>query len=665
MDNKLEFPTQDDSMVISPKENAQLEDQELIPLKAKRTPWYIKQANKLNTYLGDDKKRKMGLKYALLVILLFFLLLFAVNKFSSGGKKHVFYNTVSNYIPNVKTWTHPFFDIQFENPTPYHDIKKPKTSQEDYIPMLHMACHLYSKDHLNIIIRDAEKQRYELPHEAPFPFPKDVKSVLPEESDFLMTFEFNPFNIIIKRKSTGEAIFRLTDRFVFTNLYMEISFMIPTEEIYGLGERVSPLQFKSGTYTIYTVDRIGQIDHGRPGFNTQGHHSMYLNKELSGFYHINLIKNISPQEVIIKERKVTWKAIAGVYDFHFFLGNSAEDVTQKYHTYVGGWTMPAFWHMGYQQSKWWGYKNLTHMESIIGNFSKFDLPLDVIWSDLDIYHGDQNFRFDNQRFPFAETKEMLQKHKKRWITVMQAYIPNQRDNPAWQHGEEILDLTIKNGITNAPLIGRAFSGNMYFIDFLHPKAKDFWKSMLEYMDNQLPISGIWLDANELTNLMRSWENSMDLFMQDVEKHKYYKLPFYPGNENFYNGGIIEIDSLHYGGVEEINVRSLTCFHQSLQTYEYLKSRNDTYFPFVLSRGNMFGMGQFSFHFVPDVTSSWELMRGSLGPVFTYQIFGMPMIGADVCGFVGWEPTTAELCARWHQLSVFYAFARNHHAPLLP
>jgi alpha-glucosidase (family GH31 glycosyl hydrolase) len=52
------------------------------------------------------------------------------------------------------------------------------------------------------------------------------------------------------------------------------------------------------------------------------------------------------------------------------------------------------------------------------------------------------------------------------------------------------------------------------------------------------------------------------------------------------------------------------------------------------------------------------MKTSIAGVMNMQMFGIPLVGPDTCGFFG-EPDQNELCGRWVQLATFYPFARQH------
>jgi alpha-glucosidase/lysosomal alpha-glucosidase len=116
-----------------------------------------------------------------------------------------------------------------------------------------------------------------------------------------------------------------------------------------------------------------------------------------------------------------------------------------------------------------------------------------------------------------------------------------------------------------------------------------------------------------------------------------------------------MEAVHYGNVLELNVHELFSTLQNQATYEFLKTKSPL--PFILTRSSTFGTGQFSAHWTGDNGAEWDFLRWSIAGNFNFQIFGMPFVGADICGFMG--STTAELCSRWIQIGALYPFTRNH------
>jgi alpha-glucosidase len=122
------------------------------------------------------------------------------------------------------------------------------------------------------------------------------------------------------------------------------------------------------------------------------------------------------------------------------------------------------------------------------------------------------------------------------------------------------------------------------------------------------------------------------------------------------------------GETEYNLHNLYGLMMAKTTFEYLTSNSSGYedyefLPFILSRSTFAGSGQYTSHWLGDNWRDWRYMNFSIAGIMNFNMFGIPLVGADVCGFFG-ENKDDEMCARWIQLATFYPFARYHIIHLL-
>ncbi|RXG65939.1 Maltase-glucoamylase, intestinal [Armadillidium vulgare] len=110
--------------------------------------------------------------------------------------------------------------------------------------------------------------------------------------------------------------------------------------------------------------------------------------------------------------------------------------------------------------------------------------------------------------------------------------------------------------------------------------------------------------------------------------------------------------LHY------DVHSLYAYSEAVATYNALSQDvfpNER--PFIVTRSSFPGSAPYTSHWLGDNTATFADLRASLIGIVEFSLFGISMIGADVCGFNG--DSFEELCTRWMQAGAFYSFYRNH------
>ncbi|EYU40890.1 hypothetical protein MIMGU_mgv1a003100mg [Erythranthe guttata] len=223
-------------------------------------------------------------------------------------------------------------------------------------------------------------------------------------------------------------------------------------------------------------------------------------------------------------------------------------------------------------------------------------------------------------------------------------------------------------------IQRLWPGAVNFPDFLNPKTAEWWADEIRRFHALAPVDGLWIDMNEASNFCNGlctipqdricpngtgpgWICCLDC--KNMTKTRWDDPPYKinaSGTQVPIGYKTIATSAYHYNGVLEYDAHSLYGFSQSVATHEGLL-RLEGKRPFILTRSTFVGSGRYAAHWTGDNKGTWDDLRYSISTMLNFGIFGVPMVGSDICGF--YPAPTEELCNRWIELGAFYPFSRDH------
>ncbi|KAG1674693.1 hypothetical protein FOA52_007217 [Chlamydomonas sp. UWO 241] len=324
-------------------------------------------------------------------------------------------------------------------------------------------------------------------------------------------------------------------------------------------------------------------------------------------------------------------------------------------------------------------------------YKSVGLPLDVMWSDIDFMDRNRVFTYDPVAYPPAEMAafvDRLHEADMRWVPILDPGVVALPGFGPYERGLGDGSALPLNGSvfisdrTGKPYLGTVWSGPSHWVDWLHPRASEYWLAEIASWraDGAPAFDGLWIDMNEPSNFCTgdvcvlspgfSWDAeatphataiwSCDgLTCSDPPTHDpLYDPPYAINNKGHKHlaDRTVPPTAVHWGGVSHYNAHSLFSIGEAKATYEALLNITGKR-PFVLSRATFPGQGRFSAHWSGDNAATWEGLRQSVAQIVNSNFWGLPLIGADICGFTG--DSNEELCARWMSAGAFYPFARNH------
>jgi alpha-glucosidase (family GH31 glycosyl hydrolase) len=564
-----------------------------------------------------------------------------------------------------------------------------------------------TQNRLHVKFVNAEDSRYEVPASL-LPRPAEPTSK-PAAMDYAFTMTNSPFGFAVSRRSDGRTLFNTTSsgsfgNFVFADQYWELSTSLNEgDSLFGLGESTQSGGFKlvpGSTYTLWARDCPSAVTNQ----NLYGSHPFYLNVAADGSAHGVFLANSNGMDVTYGSgaTSLTYRVIGGIPDFYFFLGPSPASVIAQYMEVIGKPHMPPLWSLGFHQCRY-GYPNIQTVETVVADYKKANIPLQVMWNDIDYMDQYKDFTFDPNNYPLTQVQafvNQLHQNGQQYVVIVDPgiastdpnYMPLQRGNAD--------NVWIRDG-NNNPFQGKVWPGLVYFPDFqLNPKAQSYWQTEIQDFLAQVPVDGLWIDMNEISNFCdgecggeppKSGDGGAHVRVRGGRRASRGRgsapptkgqqpslnsaslgqfnptNPPYPINDCGsgcpLHSKTISMESMHYpytlgdSDITEYNLHNLFGLAESIATKESLQNLSGGKRAFVITRSTFPGSGHHVGHWTGDNASDWPDLTYSINGILNFNLFGVPLVGADICGFLG--STTEEMCARWIQLGSFYSFCRNH------
>ncbi|XP_064476914.1 maltase-glucoamylase-like isoform X2 [Ornithodoros turicata] len=545
---------------------------------------------------------------------------------------------------------------------------------------------------LRIKMYDSDNQRYEVPVQDNFTLLDEQHSA--DNPAYTVEQGVTPkgyFSFTVKRKDSETIILDTSvGNMVLADQLLQFVTKLATKNVYGFGENPHVSyrhKFDSTTWPMFARDEGPD----EPPKNVYGVHPFWMCLEKDGKAHGVLLLNSNAMEYTFHPDQILQLvSIGGILDFFVFVGDGPNHVVELYTDLIGKPFLPPYWALGFQLSRY-GYNSVANLTQVLDRNHAANIPQDVQHIDIDYMHERIDFTIDP--VDFAGLQETLSRYTERGLKIVTIFDPaiiaNRSGYDTYKRGfhQDVYikwpsDVTNENRsnpwndeVTMDVMYGQVWPpGPVAFPDFFKDSTGVWWEQEIASFLKSLTFHAIWIDMNEpadfstnmfiptLCNKKRAEDN--ECWRLRCPKNRYDDPPYATAAATQYGEkNRLRDKTICMVGVQgdrnqyrHYDVHNLYGWSQAVATHKVINN----VFPersFVLSRSTYVSSGRYAGHWLGDNLSRWTDMHRSIIGMLEFNMFGIPYVGADICGFFG-EPTP-ELCTRWMQLGAFYPFSRNH------
>ncbi|ELU5585788.1 DUF4968 domain-containing protein [Clostridium perfringens] len=395
---------------------------------------------------------------------------------------------------------------------------------------------------------------------------------------------------------------------------------------YGLGEKGGDLN-KKGYYTEnFNTDDPETDDDSITYYKTIPFYVALKEESTYGIFFDNSFRSYFDMGKEMGDR-IFFGAIGGQIQYYFIPGESIKEVVKNYTALTGRMEMPPLWSLGYQQCRF-SYFSQEEVRELVKTFEEKDIPLDVVYLDIDYMDGFRVMTFKTPNFDDAAGLIGDLKEKGiRTITIIDPGVKVDEEYDVFKRGKEGNHFTKK--LDGEIFIGAVWPGDSAFPDFSNKDCREWWKSELKKFISEHGMDGIWNDMNEPCVFNNDHKTMLETCLHNSDN------------------GVIEHKEFHnrYG------------FEMSRCSKEAQEELHPNERGFSMTRATYAGGQRYSSVWTGDNMSLWSQMRMSISMNANLGISGFSFVGNDVSGF-GLD-SSEELFIRWMEMGPFIPIFRNH------
>ena len=427
--------------------------------------------------------------------------------------------------------------------------------------------------------------------------------------------------------------------------------------VFGLGEQVRGINKRGWIYESWNTDDP-IITEGRTSLYAAHNFILIFGKTTFGVFFD------CPSRVVFDigytdrdELVVT----CGDVDVYVIEGNTPKEIVQSFRTLIGESYIPPKWAFGFAQSRW-GYKNEEDIRTVWENYRKNDLPLDMIFMDIDYMEEYKDFSVNKERFPdLPALSAELKADGVRLVPIIDAGVKVQEGYSVYEEG--VQNGYFCTGEDGKPYIVAVWPGESVFPDVLNPAARLWFGAQYKVLLDQ-GIEGFWNDMNE-PSIFYSKNRLQDAIAyagtqagKNLDTDEFGKLTW---QFNGLKNSMEDYKAFYHNTVDgrrpHAEVHNLFGYNMTRGAAEYFNYYEPDKRYLLFSRSSYIGHHRYAGVWTGDNCSWWSHIKLNLAMLPNLDMCGFLYAGADLGGFG--DNTTEDLILRWLALGIFTPLMRNH------